>query len=106
MRTRSRLASIVAAILVLQFLVPAVALVLPGKPHRLGWQMYSGIGYHELTAVDQDGEALTVPWEDILPAPRRVELDWTRHLPERLCHHVTADELTVTVGHAKRTVTC
>lgn len=106
MGTSRRLASVVAVIVVLQLLVPAFALVLPDKPHRLGWQMYSGLGQHEVEVVDQDGVAVTVQWDEVLAWPRRPELDWTQHLPEHLCQHLEAEELTVTAGPAVRTMTC
>lgn len=101
-----RLAIVVVTLVVLQFLVPAVALVLPDKPNRLGWQMYSGMGQDDVIVVDQNGSAVEVPWEDFLAWPRRIELDWTNHLPELLCERVDAETLSVTVGRAERTVTC
>lgn len=93
-------------LLVLQFTVPLAALVLPDKPNRLGWQMYSGLGVANVLVTDQHEMPLDVPWGEVLAKSRRPELDWTQHLPEHLCTHLDEPELTVTVGQRSRTVTC
>ena len=103
---RARLASVVLIVIVLQFFVPLVALIVPDKPNRLGWQMYSGHGGGLVTVTDAQGRAVDVDCGEVLPKTRRPELDWTRHLPEHLCSHVEVDRLTVTIGDSSRTLTC
>jgi len=93
-------------VFVLQVLVPLGALVSPAKPNRLGWQMYSGVGEHELVVFGATGEVLDVPWGDVLPRSQRPELNWTQRLPEHLCGVLDEPEVTVEFGAVSRTVTC
>lgn len=101
---RGRVVAIITVVF-LQFAIPLMALVVPEKPNRLGWQMYSGMG-SEIVVSDQAGEPVDVPWGELLARSPRPELDWTRHLPERLCLHLGEPQVTVTVGSVSRTVRC
>lgn len=100
---------IVAAVIVAQFSVPLVVLTVQQPPARWGWQMYSGLGAVEIVVRDVDGEVLDEQWAPkVLPRAMRPELDWSRHLPERICAVVTGAE-TVTVSQDGReavTVPC
>ena len=100
------LAVAVGAVILLQFMVPLGALVMPAKPNRLGWQMYSGVGEHEVVVRGATGEVLEVQWNDVLPRSQRPELDWTQRLPEHLCGVLDEPEVSVEFGTASRTVTC
>lgn len=74
----------VAFVLVLQLLVPTIALLAPDKPNRGGFQMYSGLGGFALTVLDQDGRE--IPYDDHdLMVSARTEIDWSQILPERAC---------------------
>lgn len=106
MRRTPVLATTVAAVVGLQVAAPLVALLRPDKPHRLGWQMYSGTGGEEIVVTGADGSPIDIPWADIVVKAPRPELDWTRHLPEHVCSHVDQTTVTVTVGDASRTVSC
>ncbi len=100
------LAVVVLLVLVLQVAVPLTALVLPGKPHRLGWQMYSGLGAGAIVVTDIGGKTIDVLWDDILAKGWRPELDWSRHLPEMLCARLGQEQITVAIGDEKRTLSC
>jgi hypothetical protein len=96
----------VLLVLFLQFAVPLVALVLPDKPNRLGWQMYSGVYAGDVVVTDGRGAPLDVRWSEVVARSLRPELDWTQRLPEHLCAHFDEPTITVTVGERSRTVTC
>lgn len=102
----SRASRLVAAVVVLQVLIPTVALVMPDKPSRLGWQMYSGLGEEPVRVTGARGQPVEIPWSEILPKPRRPEIDWINRLPEYLCTILDEPLITVTVGHRSRTVSC
>ena len=78
----------------------------PDKPSRLGWQMYSGLGEEPVRVTGARGQPVEIPWSEILPKPRRPEIDWTNRLPEYLCTILDEPLITVTVGHRSRTVSC
>jgi hypothetical protein len=77
-------AVLVAAVVVLQVAVPAIAMTQP-KPARLGFQMYSGYGAGSITVLDAHGEEIPVDAASLLPRNLRPELDWTQHVPQHFC---------------------
>ena len=90
-----RLRWVVAAVILAQIAVPAVALTLD-KPARFGFQMYSGYGEGSVTVLDDAGREIDVDLGALLPRSLRPELDWTQHLQEHFCAEV-ADAATVVV---------
>lgn len=106
MDKRPVLAVVVLLVMVLQVAVPLTALVLPEKPHRLGWQMYSGLGAGTIVVTGTHGEAIDVNWDDILAKGWRPELDWSRHLPEVLCARLGQEQITVAIGDSRSSITC
>jgi hypothetical protein len=74
---------LVAAVIILQFLVPFVALTASVPPTRFGFQMYSGMG--SVLAQQTDANGLTSDIDVTAVSVKfRPELDWS-DLPERLC---------------------
>lgn len=103
MTTRQRM---LAAGIAVQVLVPLVALLGGEPPTRLGFQMYSGTGKLEIRVEDERGSKLDVDLGEILAVQPRIELDWTRRLPEALCGLPGAARVTVTRVSSERTMTC
>ena len=97
---------LVATVIAAQFCVPLVALLASAPPTRLGFQMYSGLGGLEVTVEDEQGETLEYDPGDVLPVSPRIEIDWTRRLPEALCEVTGAARVTVERPEATRTVAC
>lgn len=97
---------LVATVIAAQFCVPLVALLASAPPTRLGFQMYSGLGGLDITVEDERGEELEYDPADILAVSPRIEIDWTRRLPEALCEATGAARVTVGRPEATRTVTC
>jgi hypothetical protein len=95
-----------AVVVAAQLLIPGAALVQPA-PTRFGFQMYSGQGSLAIDVVDGAGHALEVDLIEYIAAPPRLELDWTRNLPEYLCTVVpAAARVTVTQPNQSRAMTC
>ena len=97
---------LVAAAIVVQVAVPAVALF-NGVPSRFGFQMYSGQGGVRVEAFDARDRAVRVDLDSIVPGLVRPEFDWTPALPEAVCA-ATPSAARVTVrqqGH-QRSVRC
>ena len=76
---------LVLAVIGAQFCVPFLALVISEPPTRLGFQMYSGRGTLEVIVEDERGREIDYDAGEVLAAPPRVELDWSRHLPAAIC---------------------
>jgi hypothetical protein len=97
---------LVAGAVVLQVVVPAVALA-NGVPSRFGFHMYSGrdLGL-AVEVVDARGRSLAVDMNDYT-ASGRPELDWTEVLPEAICRKTpeAAEVVVRSQGH-ERSVTC
>lgn len=95
----------VAAVIVLQVSVPAVALLLP-PPQRFGFQMYSGLGGVRVTVTDVDGR--DAPFDaPQLVGELRPEIDWLPALPERVCEALPdAVRVRVEQSDRERTVEC
>jgi hypothetical protein len=94
----------VAAAVVAQLLVPAVALA--NAPAQFGFQMYSGAGWTRLTVVDDTGAMQVHRLSDYV-ALDRIDVDWTRRLPEHICGiEPTAVTVTVERWRSSRTVRC
>jgi hypothetical protein len=92
--------------IVLQFLVPAIALTRT-PPTRFGFQMYSGVGsLPVLTTVDASGREQRVPLDSIA-AQSRVEIDWADRAVQYLCRtRPTLVEVRVVEHGQKRTIPC
>lgn len=95
---------VVITVIAAQFCVPLVALVASEPPTRLGFQMYSGLGELEVTVEDERGEDMDYDAGEALAVAPRIEIDWTRHLPEALCE-VTEGAARVTVSQSGVTTT-
>lgn len=94
----------IVTVIGLQFAVPAVAFV-QEPPTRLGFQMYSGYGDGDITALDADGRLIELDWPNLLARNLRPELDWTRVVPQYLCSHVHGiDKVVVERESGARTV--
>ncbi|NPC43526.1 hypothetical protein [Nocardioides sp. zg-1230] len=92
-----------AAVLV-QLLIPLVALV--RAPAQFGFQMYSGAGWTRITVVDETGARREHRLADYV-ALDRIDVDWTRRLPEHICDvDAGAVEVTVERSRSTRTVQC
>ena len=102
MSTRAGFVWLLAAVIAVQFAVPAVAL-LQEKPARFGFQMYSGYGEGSITVLDRDGAELEVDLSALLPRTLRPELDWTRYVPEHFCAELPDAETIVIVQGATGT---
>ncbi|GAA1523999.1 hypothetical protein [Nocardioides humi] len=101
---------VVAGVVVLLFLVPAVLLVAGPKPSRLGFQMYSGYGMVTASWEDRSGQLHEVDLAHET-ASVRTEIDWTAFLPEELCRRLPS-AVRVEVGRTqpgglqRRSVAC
>ncbi|TYL53188.1 hypothetical protein [Agromyces mariniharenae] len=107
-RARSdRIGTIVILLVVLvQFAVPAIALLLP-PPQKFGFQMYSGAGGVAVTIFDADGDPIEPVDIDELVGQLRPDIDWLPVLPERLCQEVPgADRVIVEQSAHERSITC
>jgi hypothetical protein len=98
--------NLLTAAIIVQFAVPAAALIQP-PPTRFGFQMYSGQGNLTIEVLDGAGQPIEVELTNYFAAPPRLELDWTKKLPEHLCTVVPEAALvTVTQPDQSRSLTC
>jgi len=97
---------LVAAAVVVQLAVPAVALW-HGVPSRFGFHMYSGRSTGlAVEVLDVQGQRLDVDLDDFV-ASGRPELDWTEVLPEAVCAGTPAAvQVTVRSRGRERSVSC
>ena len=73
-----------AAVVVIQFAVPTVALTMDA-PTRLGFQMYSGMGEVPVVeVVTREGDVETLRQDKVI-AVARAELPWAQFLPPHVC---------------------
>lgn len=78
--------ALVLGVVIMQVGMPTVALLAHDPPSRFGFQMYSGYGDGVVELRDIDGHLMDVDWAGaVLPRVMRPELDWAKHLPDRLC---------------------
>ncbi|KRE37059.1 hypothetical protein ASG73_12200 [Janibacter sp. Soil728] len=97
---------VVLGVIAAQFCVPLIALVASEPPTRLGFQMYSGLGSLDVTVEDEHGQDVEYDPAEVFAVSPRVEIDWTRRLPERLCAIPGAAQVTVERPDGLRTVRC
>ena len=97
---------LIAAAVVLQVAVPAVALA-HGVPSRFGFHMYSGrTPGLAVEVLDVAGRPLVVDLDDYV-ASGRPELDWTAVLPEAICARTpAAAEVSVRSRDHERSISC
>jgi hypothetical protein len=94
---------VIAAVLA-QVVVPLVALA--NSPSQFGFQMYSGAGWTEIRVEHSDGSVRHHQLSDYA-ALDRMDVDWTRRLPEHVCRvDTTAITVTVERWRGVRTVRC
>ena len=97
---------LVIAVVAAQFCLPLIALVGSSPPTRLGFQMYSGLGFLDITVEDANGQDLEYDLGDVLAVSPRIEVDWTQRLPEALCDLPGAAKVSVERHDGARTMEC